>query len=298
MKQWKLLRLDWKRRPNFNKVSTRSVWQGKNSGLSSLGASGSNLEIEIPFFHKQAQARKGRNSINKRKEDNQVLKDFISIKKAATTHFEQLYREEAGADVNVALLDTVPIMISSKMNQSLEDKITLKEVKEALFSMDLDKAPGPDGFKPRFLQVCWQIVENDFYKMIQKSQDCQKIGGSTNSAFLALIPKEKRANYFSRFHTISLCNIGYKVITKVIANRLKRILPKIIPDNQGGFIQGRQLVDNFVLVQEAIHSSLHRKEKGMVVKLNLADAFDRVRHSFLFDVLQKVGFGPSFIKWI
>lgn len=102
--------------------------------------------------------------------------------------------------------------------------------------------------------------------MVRKSQACQKIGGSTNSAFLALIPKEKGANTFSRFRPISLCNIGYKLITKVIANRLKTILPSITPENQGGFIQRKQIVDNFILVQEAIHSSLTRKEKGMVVK--------------------------------
>lgn len=102
--------------------------------------------------------------------------------------------------------------------------------------------------------------------MVRKSQACQKIGGSTNSAFLALIPKEKGANTFSRFRPISLCNIGNKLITKVIANRMKTILPSITPENQGGFIQRRQIVDNFILVQEAIHSSLTRKEKGMVVK--------------------------------
>jgi len=75
----------------------------------------------------------------------------------------------------------------------------------------------------------------------------------------------------------------YKLITKVIANRLKLILPKIISENQGGFIQGRQIVDNFTLVQEAIHSSLFRKEQGMVIKLDLANAFDRVNHSFLLN---------------
>lgn len=74
--------------------------------------------------------------------------------------------------------------------------------------------------------------------MVIKSQSCQKIGGSTNSAFIALIPKEKGANTFNRFRPISLCNIGYKLITKVIANRLKLILPKVIPESRG-FIQGR-----------------------------------------------------------
>jgi len=95
------------------------------------------------------------------------------------------------------------------------------------------------------------------HKLIIKSQRCHKIGGSTNSAFLALIPKEKGALTFDRFRPISLCNIGYKIITKVIANRLKGILPAIIPENQGGFIKGRQITDNIILVQKAIHSSMH-----------------------------------------
>ena len=184
------------------------------------------------------------------------------------------------------------------MNEILEAKVTKDEVKKALFDMDPDKAPGPDGFSARFLQVCWPIVEKDLLKMVQKSQNAQKIGGSTNSAFLALIPKEKGANNFSRFRPISLCNTGYKIITKVIANRLKLILPKIIPENQGGFIQGRQIVDNFTLVQEAIHSSLLRKEQGMVIKLDLANDFDQVNHSFILKLMSKFGFGANFIKWI
>jgi len=114
--------------------------------------------------------------------------------------------------------------------------------------MEPNKAPGPDGFTARFIQVYWKIVKKDLHRMVSKSQCCQKIGGSTNSAFLALIPKEKGANTFNRFHPISLCNISYKLITKVISNRLKALLPSIIPENQGGFVQGRQIVDNIILV--------------------------------------------------
>ena len=82
-----------------------------------------------------------------------------------------------------------------------------------------------------------------------------------NSAFLALIPKGKEANSFDRFRPISLCNIGYKIITKIMASRLKHILPNIIPENQGGFIKGRKIWDNIILVQEAIHSSLKNEDK-------------------------------------
>eukprot|EP00253_Pinus_taeda_P006146 PITA_06146 len=187
------------------------------------------------------------------------------------------------------MMDVVPSLISANLNHLLEAKVTKNEVKDALFAMDPDKAPGMDGFSATFLQICWSIVEKDLYKMVLKSQVFQKIRGSMNSVFLALIPKEKGASSFNKFRPISFCNIGYKLITKVITNRPKPILPKIIPESQGGFIQGRQIVDNFILVQEAIHSSLSRNEKGMVVKLDLANAFDRVRHSFLLKVLHKFG---------
>ena len=156
--------------------------------------------------------------------------------------------------------------------------------------MEADKAPGPDGFTVRFFSTCWSIIKVDLLRMVKKSQSCNKLGGSTNSAFLALIPKEKGANNFSKFRPISLCNTGYKLVTKIIANRLKNILSAIIPENQGGFIKGRKILDNIVLVQEAIHSIFHRKEKGTVIKLDLVNAFDRVRHNLLFAVMEKFGF--------
>ena len=131
-------------------------------------------------------------------------------------------------------LDVIPPNISSNMNQKLEAKVTRKEIKATLYEMDSEKAPSSDGFTVRFIQVCWQIVKKDLHIMVSKSQNYQKIRGSMNSAFLALIPKEKEANTFNRFCPISLCNIGYNIITKVISNRLKVLLPSIIPKNQGG----------------------------------------------------------------
>ena len=70
-----------------------------------------------------------------------------------------------------------------------------------------------------------------------------------------------------------------------MASRLKNILPYLIPENQGGFVKGRKIWDNIILVQEAIHSSLKNGEKGMVVKIDLSNAFDRVNHTFLFQVM-------------
>lgn len=190
------------------------------------------------FFHKKSQAWKSFNSISEIKEENINHRDIQSIKNVAFLHFKNLYSEKEGLGHTLALVNEVPSMITAIKKQFLEAEFTDNEIKTALFAMEPDKAPGPDGFSARFLQNCWQIVEKDLCRMVQKSQACQKIGGSTNSAFLAHIPKEKGTNSFTRFRPISLCNIGYKLIKKVITNRLKIILPDIIPENQGGFIQG------------------------------------------------------------
>lgn len=88
-----------------------------------------------------------------------------------------------------------------------------------------------------------------------------KMGGNTKSSYLALIPKESNPSTFNRFRPISLCNSSYKIVIKIIANRIKKVLPDIISKHQGGFVPNRQIITNVIVVQEAIHSSMQRKEK-------------------------------------
>jgi len=123
------------------------------------------------------------------------------------------------------------------------------------------------------------------------------MGGATNSSFLALIPKENGASSLDQFRPISLCNISYKIIAKIIANKLNPLLQSLILPNQGSFVADRRIWDNFILVQEAIHASNSRGEPGMVIKLDMANAFDRVEHNFLFKVMKKFGFNQDFISW-
>ena len=124
------------------------------------------------------------------------------------------------------------------------------------------------------------------------------MGGSTNSTFLALIPKEVNLATFNRFRPISLCNASYKILLKLLANKIKPMLDKIISPSQGGFIKGRHILDKVILVQEAMHSSYQRKEQGMLIKLDISNAFDRVKLSFLYKFLLSFGFSPTFVNLI
>jgi hypothetical protein len=81
------------------------------------------------------------------------------------------------------------------------------------------------------------------------AQKLGRLGGSTNSSFLALVPKESIPSSFNRFHPISLYNASYRIMTEIVARRLKNYMHKFILENQGGFMQNQQIIDNIILVQ-------------------------------------------------
>jgi hypothetical protein len=115
--------------------------------------------------------------------------------------------------------------------------VTEQEFFEALRQMNPDKAHGLDGFATHFFLLCWHIIKLDLLRMIQYVQKLAKMGGNTNSSFLSLIPKETNPSSFNLFRPISLCNVSYKIISKIIANHLKPFLLALISPNKGGFVE-------------------------------------------------------------
>eukprot|EP00253_Pinus_taeda_P019866 PITA_19866 len=186
--------------------------------------------------------------------------------------------------------------ISENQRAHLDKVITIEEIEWSLHSMPADKAPGPDGFTAAFFKTHWDIIKKDYIRMAKNFFSKCKMGSSIKSTHLALIPKYPNPQSFDRFRPISLCNVSYKIISKILANRLKSILPAIISENQGGFVPRRQIIDNVIIIQEAIHSSISRNEKGMIIKLDMANAFDRVNQASLKAVMRKFGISELFIS--
>ena len=114
--------------------------------------------------------------------------------------------------------------------------------------MEPDKALGLDGFSIHFYRVCWNVIKSDIFCMISAFIKKAKVGGCTNSTFLALIPKEVNPTSFDMFQPISLCNASYKILAKLLSNRLKPLLGTLISPLQGGFVKGRHLIDNAIQV--------------------------------------------------
>lgn len=223
-----------------------------------------------------------------------------AIRKATSEHYRDLLTETKGEEDYVDFLQHLPKGITKEMNDGLNNEIEIEEeeIRRAIWNLHPNKAPGPNGFPICFYRVFWGLIKKDLIKMIRWIQRNGKIGGYTNATFLALILKENHPTSFSRFRPISLCNSSYKILSKLLASHLKPFLPSLISENQGDFLPNMQITDSILLVQEAIHSSLSRKEKGFILKLDLANTFDKVRHSFLIAILKNMGFGSPFISLI
>lgn len=179
-----------------------------------------------------------------------MVKYFEAIKRLAHSFFKDIYSalEDSPIVSQVYLIDLIPHCVQDSDNIMLTAPISMNELKKALVCMESDKAPGPDGFIASFYLTCLPTIKKYLLRMVGKSQTCNKIGGSTNSAFLALITKDKGATNFNKFRPISLCNTSYKLVTKIIDDHLKKIVLVIILENQGGFIKGRTILENIVLL--------------------------------------------------
>ena len=111
--------------------------------------------------------------------------------------------------------------------------------------------------------------------------------------FLTLIPKNEGADSPNKFCPISLCNVIYKIITKVIANQLKPIIPSLISPEQSGFMEGCQISDGISLVHEILHSIKIKKMSGMLVELDIAKAYDKLNWQFIRKMLVAFGFSMA-----
>uniref|UniRef100_A0A803PR88 Reverse transcriptase domain-containing protein n=1 Tax=Cannabis sativa TaxID=3483 RepID=A0A803PR88_CANSA len=176
-----------------------------------------------------------------------------------------------------------------------------EEVRNALFQMHPDKAPGPDGMTPGFYQRCWNTVGADIIKLVRDFFSNGELPQGLNDTHMVLIPKVKNPTTMSDLRPISLCNILYKILSKVLANPLKVILPQLISDNQSAFVSGRLITDNIMISYEVMHY-LKRKRRGkegyMAVSLDFSKAYDRVEWGFLKDMMHKMGFDDQWVRLV
>ncbi|XP_075101885.1 uncharacterized protein LOC142177309 [Nicotiana tabacum] len=217
----------------------------------------------------------------------------------ATVDFYQKQFTNEGDASKFPLLNNVPSMVTMDHNLELSRLPTIEEVRSAVFELSGESASGPDGFTGLFYQTCWDLIGADIHNMVLHFYGGAALPKSITHTNLVLLPKKPRVETFSDLRPISLSNFINKVLSRVLHDRLEIFLPSLIAPNQSGFVKGRSIFENILLTQEIVTDiRLRGKPANVVIKLDMAKAYDRVSWKYLLYVLRKMGFSEHFINMV
>ncbi|GKE92266.1 RNA-directed DNA polymerase, eukaryota, partial [Tanacetum coccineum] len=184
------------------------------------------------------------------------------------------------------------------IHEDLERIVTLDEVKRAVWGCGANKSPGPDGFTFEFFHKFWTIINNDVFHAVLEFFESGHIPRGCNASFIALIPKVHDAKIVKDFRPISLIGSIYKIIVKILANRLCNVLPCLISEVQSAFVTNRNILDGSFMLDELLLWCKHKRKSAMIFKVNFEKAFDSVKWDYILDTLKAFGFGQKWRKWI
>ncbi|GJY10807.1 RNA-directed DNA polymerase, eukaryota [Tanacetum coccineum] len=191
-----------------------------------------------------------------------------------------------------------PKRLAYEQSCGLEEAVSNEEIKRAIWDCGSDKSPGPDGFTFEFFKKYWSVVGNDIINAVKEFFITSSFLKGCNSSFITLIPKVLGANKLNEFRPISLIGRQYKIIGKILANRLSLVIDGIVSQEQSAFIKGRQIMDGPLILNELISWCKAKKDQCLLLKVDFQKAFDSVRCDHLDEILGKFGFGNKWHGWI
>ena len=217
-----------------------------------------------------------------------------------TEFYTRLFSEEA---VDMTCQQHLFLQLNSKLTpeESLlcDGLISTPELTESVKSLALHKSPGPDGLTLEFYLRFWQLLLPLLHRLYNSSYAEQSLPESLRTSVTRLIFK-KRGDIkdLKNWRPISLLNTDYKILSKALTLRLSRVLSSLVDPDQTCSVPGRSITSNVTLLRDVLDYIERTNEPGILVSLDQEKAFDRVNHSFLFRLLEQLGFGPSFIRWV
>ena len=213
------------------------------------------------FSHKQASQRRKTNTIKGLEDDNGVwCEKETEIESIATEYFRELFKSQSSHHIE-EVLEVVTPCINEVDNFFLTAEFIAKEIHQTLKQMHPSKAPEPDGMPALFFQKFWSFIGTDVIRYCLSILNEGVSMTNINKTHIVLIPKIKDPRIITQYRPISLCNVIYKLVSKVLVNRLKIVLSKCISGSQSAFVPGRLIIDNVLVAYEMIHT-LKPKKRG------------------------------------
>lgn len=214
------------------------------------------------YFHATAQWHARSNKIHILKNEGQTVTLKLEKKLVCWNFYNNLFSNtNTVVDADLIIPSHLPNVLDGDDNLALLKTPSEEEVRNAVFAINKDKAPGPDGFNAKFFQGFWHDIKGDIVQFAKDFFENNSLDLKVNLTTIALIPKRQGAVNVSDYRPISLCNIQYKIISKISVERIRRLLQEFISDNQGAFMPGRRANDNVVIAKKMVHMMFKKSRK-------------------------------------
>ncbi|KAE8776883.1 hypothetical protein D1007_50376 [Hordeum vulgare] len=250
-------------------------------------------DANTKFFQRKANARRNRNLIHVLHGPAGAVSTTVEMHKLAHDHFLSIFgtQQPTATSLNWEALDLDHVDLSD-----LEEEFSLEEIKEAINDMPTEKAPGPDGFSGGFFRACWEVIKLDVQVALQQLHQMDSKGMQrVNTGLIVLIPKKPGAHVVNDFRPISLIHSLMKLFTKILARRLSPKMEFLVNQCQSAFIS---IQENFLYIQNTLRHMYRTKKPSVLLKLDIAKAFDSVSWTYILNMLQARGFGERWREWI
>ena len=292
-----------------NELNQAKVEQAKNDLKIILEHKGQGARVRsrVRWFEEGEQSTKYFYSLEKRNakdkaweeikdENGQTRRGITDILETQVKFYSNLYTsEETNKQYKERFLKSMDAKLDRDDRVMLDEAITFTELSNALKKMKNNKSPGPDGIITEFYKMYWREIGKDLHDIVVHSFRIKELPKTQYLALIKLLFKKGNRDDLKNWRPISLLNTDLKIISKTLAERLKKVLPSIINTDQTGCIQGRFIGENISLIRDVIENC---DDDQIVLLIDQQKAFDRVEFDWLFDVLRKFDFGEHFILWL
>ena len=220
------------------------------------------------FFHSSASARRNTKAIwSLNDKDGRPISEDSALKFLGKQHFSDLFGDDKTSNIadQLKVIRLFPNMTIDEDIDCFLKPISIQEVEAVLKGFKKDKILGPDGWPIEFFLAFFDLIRDELVLAAEQARTHGKISGALSSTFLTLIPKCEKPSTFVDFYLISLCNLVYKVISKIVALRLKPLLNRFIYAQQFGFLKDRQIIDPVGITQELLHSIKTKNSSVLVL---------------------------------
>ena len=238
-------------------------------------------------------------------ENDQILTNFKEVNKRIEDHFSKILsskiieNENQRVNFNHFAKDLVIPRLTNEEQFEMENDLTMEEIKNVIKLFQKNKTPGDDGFSIEFYEAFLDLLGGNLLDCYNEAFYENQLSISQRRGIISFIPKgEENLNEITSWRPITLLNVDYKILAKIIATRIEPSLPSLIHTDQTGFIKGRYIGQNICLLDDLMNFTDVNKIPGILLFIDFEKAFDTLEWSFLHRALEIFNFGPKIRKWV